>query len=96
MAVLCFLCLTLAPKLILEIVKRVFKCLIPLLQVRQSIFFLLAQASLFVAAEPVYASDVPQPKVVVVTQPLPQVRAPVKFGEHPVDMVCSNCQNTVK
>ena len=42
-----------------------------------------------------YASDV-MPKMVVVTQPLPQVRAPVKFGEHPVDIVCSNCQNTVK
>ena len=43
-----------------------------------------------------YASDVPQPQVVVVTQPPPQVPHVVKFGEHPVTTICSNCQNTVK
>ena len=49
---------------------------------------------LVIAAEPVYASNELQPQLVVVTQPLPQVQ--VKFGEQPVDMVCSNCQNSVK
>ena len=49
---------------------------------------------LVIAAEPVYASNESQPQMVVVTQPLPQVQ--VKFGEQPVDIVCSNCQNSVK
>ena len=53
---------------------------------------------LFSLAEPVYAKDVPQPQVVVVTQPPPLAQAAfpqVKFGENPVTMVCRNCQQMV-